>query len=208
MRPLPRYNPADSLDRRGRRIQRCGFPTQHLGPGSRLTCPSRAECACLADRPTGAVPTLTSPHPHLCRPPELGAVPVAAGHCAGPRAALWGCGVSDEARRVPAASRTIHMAHIGGSCLSRPGESSKPPGDTLALFRLGGPFQPQQRGTQRHFRQLTRYGLERNSRHYATQRDDSASVCGGSGRYATHVITRSTADYRSKNGRLPDSSSR
>jgi hypothetical protein len=108
---------------------------------------------------------------------------------------------------------------------TRPGEGGEPPGDTLELSRLGGPFQAPKRRAQRHSRRLTQLELGRRTdrtqldatgyadatrnanatRHSNATRD----AFGDAVLNAIHFdITRSTADYRYKNGRQPDSSSR
>lgn len=114
---------------------------------------------------------------------------------------------------------------------TRPGDSGEPPGDTLELPRLGGPFQTPKGGAQCHSRRLTQLELGRGTdwtqldatRHADTTRYADATwnadaTCESNATRdafsdavlnAIHfAITRSTADHRYKNGRRPDSSSR
>jgi len=65
------------------------------------------------------------------------------------------CATSDAAILALTPVQTAQLTHIGRPCPFRPGESGEPPGDTLALFRLGGPFQLSQRRAQCHSRRLT-----------------------------------------------------
>lgn len=115
---------------------------------------------------------------------------------------------------------------------TRPGDGGEPPGDTLELPRLGGPFQAPKRGAQCLSRRLTQLELGRGTdwtqldatRHAdttgyadatsnadATWDSDDATRDAFSDAVLNAIhfaITRSTADHRYKNGRRPDSSSR
>jgi len=101
-------------------------------------------------------------------PPQTWVVPIfsGAGNVLGPRPSFSHlCGLF---------ALPIRRAPVGP-------EGGKPPGDTPALFRLGGPLQPSNCGGECHSRRLTRRELET----HATQPNDAVNFSNAT-RYATH----------------------